>query len=41
MYLLKLLFIFLPVALLHVPLLGFGAAERDETLETLQVFVLV
>lgn len=40
-HLLKLLLVFLPVALLHVSLLGFCTAERDEALEALQVFMLV
>lgn len=40
-YLLKLLLILFPVALLHVPFLGFGTAECDEALETLQIFMLV
>lgn len=40
-YLLKLLLILFPMALLHMPFLGFGTAERDKALETLQVFVLV
>lgn len=29
------------MALLHMPFLGFGTAERDKALETLQIFVLV
>lgn len=40
-HLLKLLLVLLPVALLHVPFLGFSAAECDEALETLQIFMLV
>lgn len=40
-YLLKLLLILFPVALLHMPLLGFGTAECDKALKTLQVFMLV
>lgn len=40
-YLLKLLLVLFPVALLHMPFLGFGTAECDEALETLQVFMLV
>lgn len=33
--------ILFPMALLHMPFLGFGTAERDKALETLQIFVLV
>lgn len=40
-YLLKLLLILLSVALLHMPFLGFGTAECDEALETLQALMLV
>lgn len=40
-YLLKLLLVLFPMALLHMPFLGFGTAERDKALETLQIFVLV
>lgn len=40
-YLLKLLLVLFSVTLLHVPFLGFGTAERNEALETLQIFMLV
>lgn len=40
-YLLKLLLILFPVAFLHMPFLGFGTAECDKALKTLQVFMLV
>lgn len=40
-HLLKLLLVLFPVTLLHMPFLGFGTAECDKALKTLQVFMLV
>ena len=41
LYLLELLFVFLSMALPHVPLLGLGVAEGDEALEALKAVMLI